>query len=198
MAVRATLLVWLPGWVTSFAAMDTQQFWRLIGTARGQVADSAHTEAVAARATMLLSAMPPEEIITAQRVLWGLLAESYQTMLWAAAYLINGGCSDDGFEYFRCWLIAQGRQVFEQSRVDPDSLAELPVVGPPGIGRPQIECEDMLYIAQRAYFAATGEQLPRDVMRTRLPELQDDWDFDDRAEMTRRLPRLTARCWPST
>ena len=33
---------------------------------------------------------------------------------------------------------------------------------------------------------------------TRLPELQDDWNFDDRAEMARRLPRLTARCWPST
>jgi hypothetical protein len=119
-------------------------------------------------------------------------------LLWAAAYLINGGCSDDGFEYFRCWLIAQGRQVFEQSRAAPDSLAELPVIGPPRIGRPPIECEDMLYIAQQGYFAATGEQLPREAATTRLPELQDDWNFDDRAEMARRLPRLTARCWPST
>jgi Protein of unknown function (DUF4240) len=95
------------GWVASFAAMDIQQFWRLIDTARGEVADSAHTEAVAARATILLSALPPEEIIAAQRVLSSLLAESYQTLLWAAAYLINGGCSDDGFEDFRGWLIAQ-------------------------------------------------------------------------------------------
>jgi len=25
-----------------------------------------------------------------------------------AAYIINGGCSDDGFEYFRRWLVLQG------------------------------------------------------------------------------------------
>jgi hypothetical protein len=49
--------------------MDIQQFWKLIDAARGQVADSAHTEAVAARAAMLLSALPPEEIIASQRAL---------------------------------------------------------------------------------------------------------------------------------
>jgi len=179
--------------------MDIQQFWRLIDTARGQIADPAHTEAVAARAVMLLSALPPEEIVTAQRVLSGLLADSYQTPLWAAAYLINGGCSDDGFEDFRGWLIAQGRQVFEQSRSDPDSLAELPVIGPPGIGRPPIECEEMLYIARHGHFAATGESVPLEAITLRhpYPELDFDWDFDDRVEMARRLPRLTALCWPS-
>jgi hypothetical protein len=153
-------LVWSLGWVASFAIMDIQQFWRLIDTARAQVADSAHTEAVAARAAMLLSALPPEEIIAAQRVLSGLLAESYQTLLWAAAYVINGGCSDDGFEYFRGWLIAQGRQVFQQSRADPDSLAELPVIGPPEISRPPIECEDMLYIARRGVFRGHWRRSP--------------------------------------
>jgi hypothetical protein len=45
----------------------------------------------------------------------GLLAASYRTVLWAAACLINGGYSDDGFEYFRGWLIVQGRDVFERS-----------------------------------------------------------------------------------
>jgi hypothetical protein len=49
--------------------MDIQQFWRLMETARVKVADSAHTETVAVRAAMLLSALPPAEIIAAQRVL---------------------------------------------------------------------------------------------------------------------------------
>src|SRR5215469_4606306 len=180
--------------------MDIQQFWRLIDTARGQVADAADTEAVAARVVVLLSALRPEEIVTVQRVLSGLLADSYQTSLWAAAYLINGGCSDDGFEYFRGWLIAQGRQAFEQGRADPDSLAELPVIGPPRIGRPPVECEEMLYIARRGYFAATGEEVPLEAVTLwhPYPYLADDWDFDDRAEMARPRPRLTALCWPST
>jgi hypothetical protein len=34
--------------------------------------------------------------------------DSYNPELWCAAYIVSGGCSD-GFEYFRCWLISQGK-----------------------------------------------------------------------------------------
>jgi hypothetical protein len=47
--------------------------------------------------------------------------------LWAAAYLIEGGC-DDGFMDFRAGLMLQGRTAFEAAVADPDSLAGLPVV----------------------------------------------------------------------
>jgi len=77
-------------------------------------------------------------------------------------------------------------------------LADLPVIDPPGIGRPYIECEETLYIAMRAYKAATGEEIPPDVFTLRYPEPDAGWDFDftDRTKMERRLPRLTALCWP--
>ena len=42
----------------------------------------------------------PEEIVAFQRVLDELMDESYRADLWGAAYVINGGCSDDGFEDF--------------------------------------------------------------------------------------------------
>ena len=178
--------------------MDTRQFWKLIEDARAQVADAADGEAIAARAAALLSAFPREEIVAAQRVLKGLLAASYRNSLWAAASLINGGSGDDGFEYFRGWLIVQGREVFEQSVADPDSLADLPVIGPPTPDRPPIECEETLYIAVRAYTAASGELIPADAFTIRYPEPDTGWDFDfgDRTKMERRLPRLTALCWP--
>jgi Protein of unknown function (DUF4240) len=95
--------------------VDTRRFWHLIDDARGQVADLAAAEAVAAQAAILLAVLPHEEIVSAERVLSGLMAESYRTSLWAAAYVINGGCSDDGFDYFRGWLIVQGREVFDQA-----------------------------------------------------------------------------------
>ena len=38
------------------------------------------------------------------------------------------GCSDDGFDYFRGWLIARGRQAFDQAVADPDALANLAVI----------------------------------------------------------------------
>jgi hypothetical protein len=177
--------------------MDTGQFWKLIADARAQVADPADSEAVAAQATVLLSAFPPPEIVATEPVLQGLMAASYRTLLWAAASLINGGCSDDGFDYFRGWLIVQGREVFERSVADPDSLADLPVIGPPRIGKPPIECEDTLYIVMRAPRTATGQEIPADALTVRYPELEDAiWDFADRSEMARRLPRLTSLCWP--
>jgi hypothetical protein len=180
------------------STMDTRQFWKLIEDARTQIADAADSEAIAARAAVLLSAFPCEEIVDAQRVLKGLLAACYRNTLWAAASLINGGCGDDGFEYFRGWLIVQGGEVFERSVAHPDSLADLPVIGPPTLDRPPVECEETLYIATRAYRAATGAELPAEAFTIRYPEPDAGWDFDfdDRTKMERRLPRLTALCWP--
>ena len=161
------------------------------------MADPLHSEAVAAQAAVLLSVFPPPEIVATEPVLQGLMATSYRTLLWAAASLINGGCGDDGFEYFRGWLIVQGREVFEGSVADPDSLADMPVIGPPGIGKPPTECEETLYIVMRAHKVATGQELPADAFTVRYPELEEAvWDFTDRSELARRLPRLTSLCWP--
>lgn len=45
--------------------------------------------------------------------------------LWAAAYIIGGGCSDDAFLDFRATLISMGREVFEQALANPQSLADI-------------------------------------------------------------------------
>jgi hypothetical protein len=175
--------------------------WELIEAARGQVRDPADAEAVAARAARLLSARPVGEIVAADDVLWGLLADSYRRPLWAAAYLVNGWCSDDGFEYFRGWLIMQGCVVYERVVADPDALAGLAAIRAKAPGGRPVECEETLYIASRAYRAATGGELPGVRSGPHYPELDPDYPeldpewgfgFDDRAEMARRLPRLAA------
>lgn len=174
--------------------MDTELWWELIEAARRQVLDPSDGSAVASQAVTLLSAYPSHEIVASDQVLWGLMANSYRNPLWAAAYVINGGCSDDGFDYFRGWLIAQGHEVYERVVADPDTLADLPVICAKSPAARPVECEDTLYIASRAYRAATGERLPRRTFAIRYPELDLDWgfDFDDRAEITLRLPRLGA------
>jgi hypothetical protein len=119
------------------------------------------------------------------------LAESYRTDLWGAAYLINGGCSGDGFEYFRGWLLVQGRAVYERVVADPDALADLPAIqAAAAAGRDDIECEPALGIASDAHQAATGAELPPGAFTIHYPELEFDWDFDDDVEARRRLPRL--------
>jgi len=52
----------------------------------------------------------------------------------AAAYLIGGGCSDDGFIDFRAGLTAQGRDWYEKLAASPDSLADHPAMVGGGIG----------------------------------------------------------------
>src|SRR6478736_5366951 len=50
---------------------------------------------------------------------------AYHWPLWAAAYVMGGGCSDDSFWDFRSTLISMGRDTFERAMADPQSLAEL-------------------------------------------------------------------------
>ncbi|MBL3669821.1 DUF4240 domain-containing protein [Streptomyces sp. M2CJ-2] len=174
--------------------MNKQQFWQLIEAARNQASNPNDGEDVAHRATSQLATHPTEEIVAAQQVLWNLMADSYTNPLWAAAYVINGGCSDDGFDYFRGWLIAQGREAFERVVAAPDALAELPIVRASAADGLDLECEEALSIVWNAHIMATGKQLPDDAFTIRYPELDPTWnfDFDDHGEMTRRLPRLAA------
>ncbi|MFC3578215.1 DUF4240 domain-containing protein [Streptomyces yaanensis] len=174
--------------------MNKQHFWQLIEAARNQASNPNDGEAVAQRATSLLATQSAEEIVAAQQVLWDLMADSYANPLWAAAYVINGGCSDDGFDYFRGWLIVQGREVFERIVAAPDALADLPVVRASAASGFDLDCEETLSIVWNAHVMATGKQLPDNAFTIRYPELDPSWnfDFDDRGEMTRRLPGLAA------
>jgi len=52
-------------------------------------------------------------------------AAAYTWPLWGAAYVMNGGCSDDAFSDFRATLISQGRTTYQQALINPESLADL-------------------------------------------------------------------------
>ncbi|MFB7463637.1 DUF4240 domain-containing protein [Streptomyces sp. NPDC056224] len=170
--------------------MDKQTFWKLIDTARAEAADGQVAEHTAG----LLARLPEAEIAAAQQVLWDLLAESYRSPLWAAAYVINGGCSDDGFDYFRGWLLTQGEAAFEAALADPDSLAAHPQVRAAAAEGLELWDEEALSIAWTAYEAATGRELPSDSFTISYPALDPSWDFDfdDDDEITARLPRLSS------
>jgi hypothetical protein len=178
--------------------MDTEDVWRLVEQARTDLADTADAaDAVADRMVGLLSERDPAEIVAFAQPLWDLLIASYRADLWAAAYVINGGASDDGFDYFRGWLIAQGRTVFDQAVADPDRLAEHPAVQRTAAEFEELWSEGMLSVAWDAHLKSTGGQLPPKAFAIQYPELDPDWDFDfdDDAEMCRRLPRLTGLCY---
>ena len=160
--------------------MSEQACWSIIERARQGSEDYEQT---AERVLELLQAASTDQIEAFERGRARLMERSYSWALWGAAYLINGGCSDDGFDYFRGWLLTQGREVFEAALADPDSLVD--------VAEEDVECETILYVAYRAYEEKTGGEI--DGIRMDYSDLGEGWDFDDDDEMQRRYPRLFAK-----
>lgn len=170
--------------------MRTDDFWQLVDQAR--VGGGGEPDAVAVRAVALLAAREPEEILGYTRHQARVLAASHRVDLWGAAYLINGGISDDGFHDFRGWLMTQGREVFARAVAEPDSLADLPPVRTASLSGEECACARMLAVPWEAYRKATAAELPVDRDPVPVPDLNDFWDFDDADEARRRLPKLAA------
>lgn len=167
--------------------MNTDEFWALVAEAGRESSDAG---AAAGQAVAMLAGRDAASILGCHRHIQRVLAASYRVDLWGAAYLINGGCSADGFESFRGWLMTQGRATFARAVTEPDTLADLPAVRRAAVTGEEFGCEAMLDVARDAHLKMTGVELPKDPVRQ--PELNDFWDFDDEGEMGRRLPRLAA------
>ncbi len=169
--------------------MDTATFWRLIEAAKAASGDDCERQAQ--RVEQHLVTLSPEEIQSFDRILWEQMRVSYDNDLWAAAYIINGGCSDDGFDYFRGWLIAQGEAVFHNALQNPDTLSDY--VTPEGADSDGYECGDMLGVAWHAYKDCTSQEMPRgEPMHLTLTG--ESWEEDELPEKyARRFPKLWAK-----
>ena len=159
--------------------MNEPMFWDLIEAARRD--NDRDCESQAARLIDDLAVLSESEIVEFSRIMDELMVRSYSAELWAAAYLINGGCSDDGFDYFRGWLMAQGRSAYYNALRDPESLLDT--------AEPEVECESILYVAAEAYELKTGSELLR--QKPPNPHITfEEWTNDWLKAM---YPRLYAR-----
>jgi Protein of unknown function (DUF4240) len=138
--------------------MDRSAFWHLIEITKEEKHSDQEKQITFLRERLFH--LPLEELQSFTQIVDGLLYESYRPLLWAAAYLMNGGCSDDGFEYFRGWLIAQGATVFSKALNDPDTLADVIPSHQRDFLESDFECEEILYVARNVYHEKTGEDMP--------------------------------------
>lgn len=83
-----------------------------------------------------------------------LLYDTYNSEMWCAAYIMNGGCSDDAFEYFRNWVISRGKETYYNSKQNPDYLINEVVEG-----ATYYEFEVFWYVALQAFNQKTGKDL---------------------------------------
>ena len=68
--------------------------------------------------------------------------------------IMNVGCSDDGFEYFRNWMISRGKEVYYAAKENPDSLISEYVEG-----KEYYDLEDFWYVALTAFKNKTDKEL---------------------------------------
>jgi hypothetical protein len=131
--------------------MPAETFWRIIARAAEQAHDP---DAQVNALRTALRELTVEEIIAFEVAFRSYLNKAYSWDLWGAAYVIHGGCSDDGFEYFRRWLVSRGRDIYEAALADPDSLAQLDAQpGPWGVW----EFEAIYYVAPGIFKEKGGE-----------------------------------------
>ena len=164
--------------------MHTTSFWQLIDQSRqyAQTHNQTHAEAL----TALLAARDVADIIDFENHFTHFFHQAYDWKLWAAAYIIHGGCSDDGFMDFRAWLIGQGEAIYTNVLANPDILAEM------------IEDEDDLYalesqdiwsVAVNVYHDKTGSDDIPPASEVTFPNepTGNAWEEEDLAEL---LPQL--------
>jgi hypothetical protein len=158
--------------------MVDDQFWSLIDQARTGSSKSAHPD----RLGEILNQFSDGEVLDFGHMFYEKICDLNQWRLWAAAYVIAGGMSDDSFHYFRSWIIGEGRHVFEVAMRDPDELG-------PFVDNNEVDNELLEYVAvnileqrgikkdprdrsdRRADEEPTGEPFEEDTAGTSFPKL---------------------------
>jgi hypothetical protein len=169
--------------------MEETEFWALIDATR-EAADGDPDE----QADLLverLTRLDPDSVTDFARHFESRYNRASQWDLWAAAWILLDGVSDDAFDAFRCWLIAQGREVFEGAAHNADSLATLLEGFDEELDG---DAEYVGYAADEAYEQLTGAVMPD----LGLPDPPEDplgvsLDLEDESALADRLPLLWER-----
>ena len=158
--------------------MDIDRFWELN--------EGLQAESAAEKLRSRLSELEPVEIESYQEHFDRAFVSAYQWNLWAAAYIMEGGCSDDGFMDFRYGLISRGRAIFESALADPESLVDVAGDSDDGF----IPNEEFGYVAQQVYESKTNQAIPANKVPHSTDPSGEDWDFDDEGLCEQKLPQL--------
>ncbi|MFE9907545.1 DUF4240 domain-containing protein [Streptomyces clavifer] len=173
--------------------MDETEFWEIIDDTReaaeGDPED--HADLLVER----LVRLDPDSVLDFARHFEARYNRAYRWDLWGAAAVLLGGADDDAFDYFRCWLIAQGREVFEGAMHDPDSLAELLEDFDEELDG---DGEELGYAADEAYEQLTGVVAPDLGLAPQAGEPEGTpFGLEDDTVLAERFPALWDRFGPA-
>lgn len=182
--------------------LDEKLYWQLIARS---IKASTSLEDQEKWLISELRKQPTEKIIGFKLRTHKLLIDSYYSDLWCAGYIMNGGCSDDCFEYFRCWIISRGREIFNNSKTNPDYLINEVNAGDVISGIKVYEFEGLLNVAGTAFSQKTGKDIydyidyaGLDASEDVYGQLKIRWSEEDPESMRKLCPVLYEKFFKST
>lgn len=169
-------------------------FWEIVEMSLKKSNGEGEQEAVLINEIAKLS---PKEMIGFRLRTDKLLYDTYNSEMWCAGYIMNGGCSDDGFEYFRNWIISRGKETFYQAKENPDNL-----ISEVSEGKDFYEFESFWYVALEAFKKRTGKDLydyiDSESFKTsegNYPQFEFNWEEEKPETMKAICPRLFDKLW---
>ncbi len=157
--------------------MNRDEFWSLIDDSWSEA--SSNEEFIAALRANLVRCLPAE-ILEFDHILSECLAEidSYDT--WALAYIVRDGCTENEYDSFCSWIVAQGREGFELAKADLVAFARHADFS----HDPQLV--ELMDTAYEAYEEAAGKEPP--LLHSALEEMPGEpWSEED---LPTRYPEL--------
>lgn len=102
--------------------MTIDQFWNIIDEAHAGANDDMERKSELLEEQ--LEELSDEDLHAFLKHFDKAIDDAYTWELWAAIYIVRGGCGDDSFMDFRATLVSHGREIYQKVLANPESLAD--------------------------------------------------------------------------
>ncbi|WP_278035648.1 DUF4240 domain-containing protein [Flavobacterium nitratireducens] len=182
------------GFKPSNQMIDEDKFWAIIEKSLKETNNQEDQEIYLISA---LEQVSPQEMLGFRLRTDKLMYDSYTSNLWCANYIISNGVTDDGFDYFRCWLISRGKDAFYKVQENPEYLINIVENEPKAY-----DFEGFWYVAMNAFKNMTNQELnpylDYENFKTNdenYPILEFNWNVDEPKTMEKIYPLLFQKFW---
>jgi hypothetical protein len=162
--------------------MNSDKFWQIIESSREKSKGDYEKQQFELEKELLK--LSSNEILEFDNKFRTLRGQVFNWDFWAAAYIMNGGCSDDSFSDFRGWLIGQGKVIFENAISDIETLSNLNETN-------NGDWEGLSYIPNNVYKKKTGRDLPEGIQEN-FEITGEEWEEDEN-ELKHKFPKLWSK-----
>lgn len=142
----------------------SEKFWQTVSAANGdpdQLKD-------------ILDAQSTPDVMAFGREFNQALINLNQWKIWGAGFVMTGGMSDDGFHYFRSWIIGRGKEAYETALAWPDDLGQFV-----DDDEEEFENELLEYVAYELLESRGIEDDPRDSLEASSDDEPEGVEWDE-------------------